>query len=94
MADTNAVRRQKGLRALIDTLEPRVAEGYFASVADLRDSVVMTHLVDALERRDIEAALDALNIEPAAFAPLRRSIQQAYEAGGNLTSNSLPTRVA
>ncbi len=66
---------------------------YLASVADLRDQVSIKDLVDALTRKDIDAAIEALNIEDSAFGPLRTALTHAFEAGGNLAVNLMPRLV-
>ena len=69
-----------------------VAEAFKAVVDDLRSRAEIERLVAAITAGDIEAALDALHIDAAAFSPLRDALIQAYGAGGAATAATLPTR--
>lgn len=92
MSTTSSRRHRRSQRALIDHLEKRVAEAYAESVRNLRDGVNVSEVADALKRGDAHAAVNALNIEEAAFAPLRRALEEAYIAGGNLSASLIPWR--
>lgn len=87
---SKAVALRKRLRTLIDDMEPSVQRAFEEGVNDLRSHVLLKQLVEALERQDVEGAIRALNIEGAAFEPLRRTIEQAYAAGGSATVASMP----
>ena len=60
------------------------------AVENIRSEIVIAEVVQALERRDIEAAIAALHIEPAAFRPLTEALRTAYSTGGLLTSQNMP----
>lgn len=77
--------RQK-LAALIAELEPKLRSAFQEGVAEIRDRVTLRRVVEALERRDIETAIAALNIEDAAFGPLARAIEEAFDSGGSATA--------
>jgi hypothetical protein len=81
---------------LVRKLEPDLRRAFEAAVADLRDKVDWPRLLEALRNNQIEAAIDALNIEPAAFqryAALQTSIYS--EAGAaTVASIALPSLVA
>lgn len=59
-------------------------------VRNLGDAVDYNALIRAIERQDIQAAVEALNIRPQAFRPLDAEIAAAFEAGGIATAASLP----
>jgi hypothetical protein len=86
----SAAALRKQIRSLVDRLEPGVAEAFAASVADMRDNVVLRRVVEALEAFNVDEAIRALNIEAAAYAPLRRALAQAYDDGGAATVAGLP----
>jgi hypothetical protein len=69
-------------RALIDKLTPDLRRAFLAAVDDIRDGIDWPALMDALRRRDIEGAVDALNIEAAAWEKYRSAKARAYEEGG------------
>ncbi|WP_299941273.1 phage minor head protein [uncultured Nitratireductor sp.] len=78
------------IRSLIDDLEPSLQEAFLKSVSDLRNQIVLKQVVEALEARDVDRAIRALNIDRAAFSPLRRAVEQAYGAGGEATIAAMP----
>jgi hypothetical protein len=59
-----------------------VAKAFEAAIAEIRSSVVLRRVIEALEQGNIDAALSALNIDESAFAQLRAAIAQAYSDGG------------
>lgn len=76
--------------ALITEYDPIVKAAFLASIADIRSAITLRLLVERLERRDIEGALDALHIEREAFGPLDKAIRAAYDAGGTTTAGRMP----
>lgn len=61
---------------------PKIARAFAAAIADLKDSITIGRVVAALERGDINAAVQAMNINNAAFAKLRQAITEPYAATG------------
>ncbi len=58
---------QQAINALIDRLEPELRAAFRAAMADLRAGIDYIALLRALEQYDIDAAIAALNVEPAVF---------------------------
>jgi hypothetical protein len=83
-----AARRQ--LDDLLAQFEPEVREAFLEAFADIRDQADLQRIVDRLAAGDIEGALRAIHIDPAAFLGVEEAIQRAYMAGGRLTAESLP----
>lgn len=87
--------RKPSLRKQIDNLlshhSATILSAFLASIADVRSDIVMRRIVEALERRDINAALDALNLDRAAFGRVEAVIAEAYNAGGAAMVGNLPT---
>ena len=77
--------------ALIAEFEPILQEVFLAAVADLRSGVALREVIERLERRDIEGALDALHLDRAAYSPLDEVIQRAYSGGGRATVAAMPS---
>lgn len=77
---------------LIARFEPDLQAAFRAALADLRGGVNFRMLTDALEAGDIQSAIDALNIEPAAFQRYAVVKTEAYRQSGTATvaSISLP----
>lgn len=87
MATRRPTRSQARLFAeLIAELEPEVHRAFMASVTDLQSNVDWRALLDALEQRDIEQAIAALNIEPAAWAEYSSVMTEAYAKAGASTA--------
>lgn len=77
---------------LIRRLEPDLRAAFEAAIADLRAGVDFRALITALQTGNIEAAVLALNIEPAVFQRYAALKTTAYAEGGAATvaSISLP----
>jgi hypothetical protein len=90
MANSRAIQLRKAQRALIDHSEPKVEQSYHASYDDLRNGISMRELTAALARHDTEGAIRAMNIEPAAFEPLRAALQEVYIAAGRQVTAAMP----
>lgn len=85
--------RKPSLRAQIEALvvswTPEIRKAFMASVDDLRSGANLQGIVAALERGDVEAAIRAVNLDPAAFRPLDRAIAGAFDAGGVTTTAAI-----
>ncbi|MEM7675135.1 MAG: phage minor head protein [Myxococcota bacterium] len=55
---------------------------FLAAVQDLVDGAEIGRISDALQRGDIEAALQAVNIDPAAFDVVGEVFREGFVAGG------------
>lgn len=83
----NARRR---LEALADQFEPIIRASFLAAIADLASNAEIGRIIERLERGDINGALRALHVDPAAFRQFEEEIRRAYLAGGNAAADSLP----
>lgn len=86
----SAYRQRKAIRDLIDGLEPSVQQAFLDCVQEITNSIVLGRVISALEVGDIQGALDALNIDGVAFAPLAEALALAYGQGGRLAISLLP----
>lgn len=89
MAKPSELRRK--IDALLDEHAPLIQAAFMASIADIRSQITLKLVVEALERGDIGGALDALNLERAAFSRVENAIAQAYNAGGTAMTGNMPT---
>ena len=71
---------------LIDQLEPEIRRAFMASVTDLQANVDWTALLRALTDGNIDAAIEALHIEAAAFAEYSSAMTTAYAKAGASTA--------
>lgn len=81
--------KRKSLLDLLAKLEPGVQKAFLQSVQGIKNDVVLADLVDALARRDLDAAVAILTKGAEYFAPLDRAIEAAYLQGGEWTFDEL-----
>lgn len=74
---------------LIDKLEPRLRDVFRAAILSLRDGVDIASLERSLQAGDIEAALDALNIDRGVFSQYAIERQSAFAEVGATVSQQL-----
>lgn len=73
---------------------PEVAEAFMVVVADLKSGVEFQRLVAAIDQGDLNGAMDALHLDRAAFHALEAKINEAFIAGGQAATSSMPASVA
>ena len=71
-----------------------VAQAFMAAINDLRSNVELQKVIAALERGDLQGAMDALHLNRAAFAGLEAKITEAFIAGGQGAVASMPAAVS
>lgn len=71
---------------LIDDLSPEIRRAFLASVTDLTANVNWPRLLAELERSNIDGAIAALNISPAAWAEYSSAMTAAYAKAGASTA--------
>lgn len=89
MARRPTLSQRRLYAELIARLEPTLRAAFAAALDDLRTGVDFAALLTALEARDIEAAIRALRLEPAAFYSLGAAKTAAYAEGGALTAAAI-----
>lgn len=77
---------------LLERFGREVADAFFRAIDDLKAGVRLQQVIAALEAGDIDAALQALNIDPAAFNEMADRIRDAQTAGGNAATDAMPRR--
>lgn len=77
------------LDALLAALGPALAAAFLAAIRRLRDGIDYPALVIALRAGDVDAAIEALNIEPGAFSKYVLERQSAFEEAGTAVSGEL-----
>lgn len=71
-----------------------VAQAFMAAINDLRSNVELQKVIAALERGDLQGAMEALHLNRAAFAGLEAKITEAFVAGGQGAVASMPAAVS
>ncbi|AVX04345.1 hypothetical protein MXMO3_01820 [Maritalea myrionectae] len=78
---------------MLDRYNPVVKTAFLESIEDIRSNIVLRVFADRLKRGDIDGAIDALNLERAAFSALEAAIAQAYASGGASMVGNMPTLI-
>ncbi len=81
-------------RELAAKYGPEVAQAFMTAIRDLTRQVEIQKLLLALERRDLDAAMQALHIDRAAFQPLEAKLVEAFTAGGQGAVTTMPAAVS
>jgi hypothetical protein len=71
-----------------------VAEAFMAAIRDLTRNAQVQRVIAALDRGDLQSALDALHLNRAAFQPLEAKLAEAFTAGGQGAVASMPAAVS
>jgi|TARA_A100001391_G_scaffold205427_1_gene206157 hypothetical protein len=83
------LRRQ--FEVLANEWEPRVRDAFLAAVADIANRAELGRIIEALERGNIQGAIEAVHLDPAAYRALETALTGAFGAGGAATVAGLPT---
>lgn len=70
------------IERLMAEWEPKIAAAFLQSIRGIRNTVVISALVDALKAGDIEKAIRLIGIEPVRFRPLAAVLEAFFEAAG------------
>lgn len=77
---------------LSDRFGRAVADAFFRALDDIRRRAEVQRLTAAIEARQIEEALEALHLDPAAFDEVAEAIRETYAESGNIEADRLPRR--
>ncbi|NHK29189.1 head morphogenesis protein [Parvularcula flava] len=77
------------LAELLDIHDRRIREAFLQAIAETSNRVTLARVVEALERGNIEAALDALLLDSASFDLIAEAVRQAYIDGGRFGASVL-----
>lgn len=81
---------QQLYEALLDRYGVEIADAFLAAYQDLATNVDLQRLIAAIEAGNIEAALAALNLDPAVYSPLLDTIRAGYVESGTLATTRYP----
>lgn len=90
MARTRAQRQ--AYADLLERYGREVADAFFAAIDSIKRQAVLSRITAAIEAGDIEGALDALDIDPAAFNDMLDRIRDAQTEGGKYETSVMPKR--
>jgi hypothetical protein len=86
--------RRQVFADLMQRYGQEVAEAFFQAIDDLRSGVELQRVIAAIENRDLEGALDALHLDPAAYNDMLDKVAEAHKAGGKAAVDTFPSRDA
>ena len=81
---------ETNLAVLLSKLEPALNKAFLEALELVKSDVQIARLTEALQRNDINAAMDALSFDPAVFRAFEKALAEAYESGGDAGMGSLP----
>lgn len=88
--------RRPTLAQLFAELQARygteIAKAFIDAIADLKRAADVRRVIQALTAGDIEAAIQATHLDPAAFGPVQDAIARAYVDAGRTTAEAMPGR--
>jgi uncharacterized protein with gpF-like domain len=90
MARRPTAAQRKRINDLLEPYTKEVRDAFLASVQNLADGVDLGAVIRALDAGDLNAAVQALNIEAAAFTPYQQALSSAFQAGGAASAAALP----
>ncbi|MGX5827368.1 head morphogenesis protein [Mesorhizobium sp. 43Arga] len=76
---------------LVADLMPKLRQAFLEAIDDITTNIVLRRIVERLERGDINGAISAMDLDPAAFRPLDEAIRAAFNGGGVATVDAMPT---
>lgn len=89
MAKTQTPRQR--LDALLDRFSEDIRAAFLGSIQEIRDTARIAAIADALQKGDVERALQLVELDPAAFRGLQRAIRTAFEETGAVVARDIPT---
>ena len=82
------------LEAQLEKNSPLVRDAFLNAFQDIKDSVVLANLIDALERGRIDLVLETLNFDPAFMDEIGDALRAAYTGAGRAIMTGLPASAA
>lgn len=76
---------EQQIRSITKDMEPRIRASFLASMRDIKSRAQMGILRNALRDNDIQAAIDALNLDAAAFTDMTSKVIETYGKSGAAT---------
>lgn len=89
MARRPSKSQRRRFAELIARLSPEMQEAFLSAAEDMRNGVAWDQLLAALERRDVDGAIAALQIDAASFARFEQVRTTAFLEGGIAASTYL-----
>lgn len=85
-------RQQRVYADLLNRHGRAIADAFFKAIDELKSAVQLQRVTAALENGDIEAALEALSLDPAVYNDLLEKVRATHMESGEVTALSMPKR--
>lgn len=79
------------IQQLTDQYSDELSREFLQAIASINDTVVLSNIVDAIERSDYQRVIQLLSIESLAFRAMENKISQAFEVAGTSVAGSVPS---
>lgn len=83
-------RQERLFDELLERYAPEVAQAFREAVNDLTRRADLQRVIAALQQGNIDAAMEALHLDAAAFTKLEETIRSAYVAAGDGAASTMP----
>lgn len=80
---------EKEIDALLQQYEPRIREAFLAAIAEITNGVILARVIDALQKGDINAAADAISVDPRAFSEISLILSELYFSAGKAQAKDI-----
>lgn len=69
---------------LLDQYEPKIKAAFIEAIEEVTSKVVIADVARALAKGDVKGAIEALNLDPAAFRSFQAALETTYSAMGKV----------
>ncbi len=83
---------RKAFLAELDRISPDLRKAFLQAIEDVKSTAQLSAIEGAIERGDVEGAINALRLGPDFFAPLDDAIGKAFRAGAIWQLSGLPKK--
>ena len=90
MARTPTQAQIAAVEAILSGAEKQIQDAFLAAIYAARGRIDLGALIDALERRDIQAAIEMLRFDQSLLWPLEEAIRGTFLQGGAAVAGTLP----
>lgn len=84
---------RRAFRNATNAMEPELRRAFLQAIVDVKSTAQMQVIQGAIDRGDIQAVVNALNLGPEFFAPLDDAVRNAFIRGAAYQINTLPPTI-
>jgi hypothetical protein len=76
----------------VETWDAVLRAAFLAVIDEIVSKITLRLIVEAMERRDLSAAMNAMNMDREAFGPFETALADAFNAGGVMAAEDMNLR--